>query len=298
MTRLLASLSAHRPSRTRVWVAATVTSAVLALAVIGGLLASETGSTPVIFVDRISSALSGLASGAGARTWWTWAFLLGAVAAFNPCGFALLPAYLGLYLYEEKASESVTARARRAVLVSAVVAAAFTALFGAIGAVFAVGSSVVVRWLPWVGLGVGVALTITGGLILSGRSLRSSTPERMANRLGPSATASGTRGFAAFGLAYGLASLGCALPLFLALLGTTVAAGGRASVAIAFALYGVGMATVLGVLTLAVGVAGAQILTRVRGAGRFVSMLGGILLLVSGAYVVYYWLSVGRLLLA
>ena len=35
-----------------------------------------------------------------------------------------------------------------------------------------------------------------------------------------------------------------------------------------------------------------------RAIGRLVSGLGTVLLLVSGAYVVYYWLTAGRFLLA
>ena len=66
---------------------------------------------------------------------------------------------------------------------------------------------------------------------------------------------------------------------------------------VAFALYGVGMATVLGSLTLVAGIVGLGILGRVRWAGRYVSGFGAVLLLASGAYVVYYWLTAGRLLL-
>jgi hypothetical protein len=40
------------------------------------------------------------------------------------------------------------------------------------------------------------------------------------------------------------------------------------------------------------------ILARVRTVGRVVSAVGGVLLLASGAYVVYYWLTAGRFLLA
>jgi cytochrome c-type biogenesis protein len=104
-------------------------------------------------------------------------------------------------------------------------------------------------------------------------------------------------GYTAFGLAYGLASLGCALPLFLALVGTAVAVGGIGSAVVAFALYGVGMAVTFGVLTVLAGIVSFEILARVRSVGRFLSGLGSALLLLSGAYVIYYWLTAGRFLL-
>lgn len=298
MTRSLPSLRAPRASRTRVWAAGVTTVAVLALAVTAGLLSSPDGGAPVIFVDRLSSWITEFSTGAGSSVWWVYAFFLGAVAAFNPCGFALLPAYLGLYLNDDEARESLGARARRSLVVSIVVAGAFTVLFGAIGAVFSLGSSFIVRSLPWVGLAAGVLLIVAGGVFLAGGSVGSRIPERLAGRLGPSAGSSSIRGYAAFGLAYGLVSLGCTLPLFLALVGTAVAAGGPLSAAVAFVLYGLGMATVIGALTLAAGVVGFEILTRARGAGRVVAGMGAVLLLASGAYVVYYWLTTGRLLLA
>lgn len=278
--------------------AVAITLLVLTVAVTAGLLSSSEGGTPVIFVERISSAISGITSAAGSSLWWVYAFLLGVVAAFNPCGFALLPAYLGLYLNDTTIGKGLGARTRRSLAVSVVVAGAFTVLFGVTGALFSLASSLIVLLLPWVGLGVGVLLIIAGGMSLGGKTLGLDAAQQAASMVGRDASRSGTRGYAAFGLAYGLASLGCALPLFLALLGTAVAAGGPWSAVMAFALYGLGMATTLGVLTLAAGIVSFGILTRVRAVGRFVSGVGAVLLLASGAYVVYYWLTAGRFLLA
>jgi cytochrome c-type biogenesis protein len=297
MSETIAPSGARTESRRRLW-AAAVTVLVLGVAVTAGVLSSPDGGTPVIFVERISSGISGLTSGAGSSIWWVYAYFLGIVAAFNPCGFALLPAYLGLYLNDERTEKSLATRTRRSLAVSAVVAVAFTLLFGVTGALFSLASSLILRLLPWVGLGVGVLLIIAGGVSMGGKTLGLHTAQQAASRIGRDAGGSGTRGYAAFGLAYGLASLGCALPLFLALLGTAVAAGGPWSAVVAFALYGIGMATTLGVLTLVAGIVSFGVLARVRALGRFVSVLGSVLLLVSGAYVVFYWLTAGRFLFA
>ena len=285
------------PARRRALLAGLVTLLVLAVAVIAGLSSPTTGGSPVIFVERVSSAISGWAFRAG-QIWWAYAFALGAVAAFNPCGFALLPAYLGLYLRDGVTGSGVGTRLFRSIGVAATVGATFTALFGAVGAVFEVGSAPIVRALPWIGLGVGVVLILIGGLALSGRHIATSVPQRAAARIGSGAGGSGLRAYAAFGLAYGAASLGCTLPLFLALMGTATATSRvYAASVIAFVLYGAGMASVLGVLTVVAGVVSFGILGRVRSFVRVVSALGAGLLLLSGAYVVYYWLTAGRLLL-
>lgn len=254
----------------------------------------------MIFVERISAQLGQVASGATSGLWWTYAFLLGAVAAFNPCGFGLIPAYLGLYL-NEGTRQGGQARARRALAVGVSVAGAFAIVFGVASALFSIGysaiSSLVVGLLPWLGLGVGVLLVVAGGVASSGRSLRFDAAQRVAGKLGREARSPGIRGYVAFGLGYGLASLGCTLPLFLALVGAATAAGGLRSAVDAFALYGAGMATTFGVLALVASLAGVGIVTRGRAVARFVPGLGAALLLVSGAYVVYYWLTAGRFLL-
>jgi cytochrome c biogenesis protein CcdA len=280
--------------------AAGTTVVVLAVAVAAGLASPTDGGAPVIFVSRLSSAIGDAITGAGGALWWTYAFLLGAVAAFNPCGFALLPAYLGMYLGEEggRRSSGVASRTRRSLTIAVTVATAFTALFGAMGAVFGVASSVIVRSLPWAGLVIGILLILVGGVSLAGRSIGRGLPQRVAGALGRGANERSTRGYAVFGLAYGVASLGCTLPFFLALTGTAVASAGTGAAVVAFVLYGAGMAAALGVVTVVAGIVTFGVLGRLRRMTRFVSVMGSGLLLLAGAYVVFYWLSAGRPLLA
>jgi cytochrome c-type biogenesis protein len=294
-------LSSRFGSPARLLAASATALVVAATAVIAGLISSPAGGAPVIFVSRLSSAITDYASRAGSEAWWAYAFALGAVAAFNPCGFALVPAYLGLYLKDEQTQAKTRARVLRSIRVAAMVAAAFTVLFGVTGALFSMGfsavSSVVGRLLPWAGLGIGILLIAIAGAILAGWPLSISQPQKLASRIGRGATRQGVRGYAAFGLAYGVASLGCTLPLFLSLLGTANAAGGQWAPFLSFALYGVGMATALGTLTIAAGLAGVELVARVGGVARFIPGLSAVLLMLSGAYIVYYWLSAGRLLL-
>lgn len=97
----------------------------------------------------------------------------------------------------------------------------------------------------------------------------------------------------AYGLAYAFSSLGCTLPLFLAAVGTGLARGGLAGGLEELVLYGLGMGAVVSALTVLVAILGRGVLRRVRGAGRTLEPLGAVLLLVTGGYIVYYWLSAG-----
>ena len=58
------------------------------------------------------------------------------------------------------------------------------------------------------------------------------------------------------------------------------------------------MAATLSVLTVLAGIVSFGILSGVRSVGRVVSVVGSVLLLLSGAYAVYCWLTAGRFLLA
>jgi len=63
-----------------------------------------------------------------------------------------------------------------------------------------------------------------------------------------------------------------------------------------FLLYGLGMGVVIAALTLAVALFRGAALSRARRLARFVNPASAVLLLATGGYVVYYWLTLGGLL--
>jgi cytochrome c-type biogenesis protein len=226
------------------------------------------------------------------------AFAAGMAAAVNPCGFALLPSYLGLYL----GRETLTARTvwptllGRGLIVSAVMTASFVVLFGAAGVVVGGLSVATGAALPWVSLAVGVLLAVAGGHVLAGGELGVGATARLAAPLTTTTRRSGVTAYAAYGVAFGLTSLSCALPLFLAVVGSALSTAGFAAVLGQLVLFGLGMGTVITALTLVLALFGGMVLPRIGAVSRVVQPLSGVLLLASGAYVVYYWLNAGGLL--
>jgi cytochrome c biogenesis protein CcdA len=70
-----------------------------------------------------------------------YAFGVGMVATFNPCGFAMLPAYLSYFLGLENARDTdnrADATVLRALAVGAAMTAGFVVVFGVLGLVGAV----------------------------------------------------------------------------------------------------------------------------------------------------------------
>jgi cytochrome c biogenesis protein CcdA len=269
---------------------------VLALAVAGAVRSSPAALGPLIFVESLSARVSGVLLSLGTRAPFGYAFVAGMVASVNPCGFVLLPAYLAYYLGGDPDGHGHRRPAIRALAVSATVAASFALLFGLAGLLAGLAAAALVPVLPWLGTAVGVGLILLAGILASGRELTTSFAPRLAQHLRTATRNRGLRGYAAYGTAYGLASLGCTLPVFLGVVGTSFQLHGLADATGQFVLFGLGMGTVLAVLTIATAGFGDGLIRRARTLGRHIGWASAAILWLAGAYIVYYWLTAIRLL--
>jgi cytochrome c-type biogenesis protein len=285
--------SPRLPARTAL--AAGITVTVLAVALAAGSASAATWG-PLVFAESLSARISGALLLLGTKVPLGYAFVAGMVASVNPCGFVLLPAYLGLYLGDDRRDTAAARLAGRAVLVSATVTASFVLLFGAAGALAGLAASAVASALPWIGLAVGAGLVVLGGILAAGRELGSSVGPRAAQHLRGAALTRGVSGYAAYGAAYGLASLGCTLPVFLGVVGTSFQLHGLAAATGQFMLFGLGMGAVLTGMTVATALLGEGLFTRLRRFGRHVGWVSAVMLWLAGAYILYYWLTAIRLL--
>ena len=294
------SLLNRLPVSRGVLLAVLIAAAAYAIAVVGALFARN--ATGIDDVNRFVELLSG-SSGSGIGSVGIklgFAYAVGAASAVNPCGFAMLPAYLGLYVSggeQDRERNRPFRLAARAIMVGLSVSVGFVALFGAVGLVLASGSqAVVVTALPWVGLAVGVLLVGAGAYMATGGKIYTSLAQRAASRIGDPSQLN-IPGYVLFGVSYGLASLSCTLPLFLAVLG--VGAGlssGFLATLSQFLLYAAGMGSVIMVLTLGMAVARTVLLGWMRAALPYVGVVAAWLMVVAGAYIVFYWLTLGDLL--
>jgi cytochrome c-type biogenesis protein len=201
----------------------------------------------------------------------------------NPCGFALLPAYLARRIGSEDGSRRSLDAVAGALLVGAVTTAGFMLVFGTIGTAIGLGARELIHALPWAGLTIGAALVVAGAAVLAGRHL----PLRLPG-LRRGAGRGGLRGDLLFGLGYGTASLSCTLPIFLAATGTAVT-GSIAESALSFVAYAAGMGTILTALAVAAALSQQGLALALRRLVPYVGRLSGALLLLAGIYVVYYW---------
>jgi cytochrome c-type biogenesis protein len=298
----------RRPART--WLAAGVSAAILALAVAAGLRSSLTSLGPLIAVESLSARFSGALLALGTAAPLGYALIAGMVASVNPCGFVLLPTYLAYYLGDRHceggahhAAADVHGNALpvrygtgRALAVSATMTASFVMLFGLAGLVATIAASAVASALPWLGTTVGVGLIGLAGLLAAGRTITFPLAPSALQRLRPATSKLGLSGYLAYGLAYGLASLGCTLPVFIGVVGTSLQLHGLAEAVGQFLLFGLGMGIIVTVLTLATAWFGDGLVKHVRVVARHIGWVSAVMLWLAGGYVVYYWLTTARLL--
>jgi cytochrome c biogenesis protein CcdA len=213
------------------------------------------------------------------------ALLAGGLATVNPCGFPLLPAFLSYYVGAEEAQlPGAATRVGQGLVVGLLVTAGFLGLFTVIGLPITLGATAVARTLPWTGIGMGLALVAFGLLALAGKPVRGP-----ATRPIPVGRDRRARTIVIFGASYGLASLGCTLPVFLTLVGSSAGTGPTVTSLVAFAAYGCGMATVLMALSVAASLAQQGLARRIRRLLPALPRIAGGLLALAGAYLTYYW---------
>ncbi|WP_028478759.1 cytochrome c biogenesis CcdA family protein [Nocardia sp. CNY236] len=218
----------------------------------------------------------------------------GLVAAVNPCGFALLPGYLTLVVAGERAADRSRAGALgRALAATTVMATGFLAVFGAFGLVVAPVAVSTQRYLPVATVAIGLALLALGGWLLAGREITVLLPKP--GRGAPTARLTSMFGY---GVAYALASLSCTVGPFLSVTSSTFRSGSVLDGVLAYLSYGAGMAVLVGLLAVAVALAGASTTAWTRKLLPHINRFGGGLLVVSGLYVGYYGVYELRLFFA
>jgi cytochrome c biogenesis protein CcdA len=214
---------------------------------------------------------------------------LGMVATVNPCGFALLPAYLSYYLgLDDEARTGGTSGAPGASLgqaarVALAVSAGFLAVFALAGALVELLDAPVYEYAPWISLVIGLALLVLGVAMVAGFELVVRLPKL--RHTGRTRT---VRSMFLFGVSYAVASIGCTLPGFLIAVAGTIDDKSVADGLIAFACYAAGMALVLTTLTVTLALARTSVVRFLRWSQRYVNRVAGVLVAMAGAYVAWY----------
>ncbi|MFM7063864.1 MAG: cytochrome c biogenesis CcdA family protein [Actinomycetes bacterium] len=223
------------------------------------------------------------------------AFTAGMVATVNPCGFALLPAYLTYFLgLENDAASQPGGRynpVRRALAVSAAVTLGFVAVFGVMGLVWSSFAEVVGQRLPYATFVIGLGLVAVGIAMLRGYEPVVRLPMVQLSGEGRELTS-----MFLYGVSYAVASLSCTIGVFISVVSTTLAGEHALTSLATFLAYALGMGVTLAVLTLGVALARQGVVHTFRRLLPYMHRISGVLMVVAGVFVAYYaWVEIGEL---
>lgn len=208
----------------------------------------------------------------------------GIMAAFNPCGVAMLPSYiLNLLAGRERriwdglwAGILMTTGFLVIFLLAGIVSLAFAAALGKISA--------------WIAFILGILFAIMGILMLFGKNGISF--HIGGNWRGKPGT---NRSIFLYGIAYALGSLGCTLPLFSVLVLSSFHTQGASGGLVDFLLYALGMGFAVTVISLGSTISQNIVSEWVRKSARWMGKLSGVIALGTGVYLIVYWVPYIRL---
>lgn len=209
----------------------------------------------------------------------------GVVTAFNPCGFAMLPAYVSYFVgaADPDGGASLGGRLLRAARVGALVALGFVTVFGLVGIVAESLLSNINDVVPYVSMVVGAVLLLLGVAMVRGFE-----PKLRLPGIGRAVGGSSSRAMYLYGISYALVSVSCGFAGF----STAVVTAFREDSLVAgvgvYLAFAIGMALVLVTLSFSVALAQQAVVRGMRRLLPYVNRVSGALLAVSGLYVGYY----------
>ena len=226
------------------------------------------------------------------------AFTAGIIAAFNPCGMAMFPAYVGYQVGSISGTDGVIRLVIRGLSRGVAVTLGFVTVFGSLGLILAIGGKFIAPFLPFLGLGVGIGITLVALWMLYHKRTFA-LPGLSGFEVGALTDVPSTF---LFGIAYALASVSCALPIFLAAIGIVVGSGLTVGTFLDVVLgslsYSLGMGLVMTGVTMSALFFENSLSRIISRATIYVDILGKIAMLGAGFYLIWYWLvGDGRVIL-
>jgi len=216
-----------------------------------------------------------------------YSFILGVMAAVNPCGFVLLPTYLVYYLGTElnREDETKTTTLRRGLSVGMAVSSGFIGLFLVVGIISRAFTTVISENAKYAALVIGIALVAMGIAMLFGWKPPVAQPNVSVERERT------TWNMFLFGIVYAIASIGCTIGLLISVILGSVNRHGFVSGVISIVLYGLGMGLLVTSLTVALAFARVGLVSTIKKSFKWFDKVSAVFVVLTGLYLSWYWLG-------
>ena len=215
-----------------------------------------------------------------------YSFILGVMAAVNPCGFVLLPTYLVYYLGTElHRDESNAATLRRAIGVGTAVSSGFVGLFLVVGLISRLFTKSIEQNAKYVSLVIGIALIAMGIAMFRGWKPPVAQPDVSVQRKRTHWN------MFLVGIVYAVASMGCTLGFRTSVILGSVGRHGYLSGVISIVLYGLGMGLLVTSLTVTLAFARTGLLATLKRGLPLFDRVSALFVVLTGLYLTWYWLG-------
>ncbi len=208
-------------------------------------------------------------------------FAAGVFATFNPCGFAMLPAYLTMLINSSTKQTTPTQLILRAIQFASLMSLGVISVFAVFAAVIFPVSTSVQRYLPVVTILIGTLLIILGTATLLGRAV-------FLKKLWSPNTAPTTRlkSLYLYGVTFALGSVSCTIGPLLAATSKTLNLGFVATIR-TYLFYALGMSITIMVIAL-IALFSQATLGKVRNSIRLIEVISSVFLLAIGFYLIIF----------
>ena len=210
----------------------------------------------------------------------------GLIAAFNPCGFAMLPAYLAYFLgHELKNPPDGYQGFLNGVKVSLTLSTGFVFVFALVGILTntVISESSIEERAGYITFPIGIVLVLLGLSMIRGYQPNLKIPGlriKNFNRQLPS--------IFLFGVSYAIVSIGCSAPIFFITVGSSFNRDGIVNGVAVFITYALGMSIVVTFLTISLAMTRTMVAKNMKRVLPYLSPISGLLLTGAGFFLASY----------
>jgi cytochrome c biogenesis protein CcdA len=218
-------------------------------------------------------------------TAFTIAFVAGVFATFNPCGFAMLPAYLSLAILDAQKLTSRRTQIFKALKFSSLMGVGIVGVFAIFSLVIFPISTSIQKYLPYVTSLLGLLILLFGAaLIFKG-------PVLLKKIWSPNVPPTGSWvTYILYGVTFALGSISCTIGPFLAVTSTALGASLVESL-LTYIFYGLGFVATISILAIFTALSKDLLIKKIRGAGGALEKFMGGLMALIGLYLIYFGIN-------
>ena len=218
-------------------------------------------------------------------TAFTIAFVAGVFATFNPCGFAMLPAYLSLAILDSQELRSRRTQIFKALKFSGLMGLGIVGVFAIFSLIIFPISTSIQKYLPYVTSFLGLLILLFGAaLIFKG-------PVLLKKIWSPNVPPTGSWvTYVLYGVTFALGSISCTIGPFLAVTSTALGASLVESL-LTYIFYGLGFVATISILSIFTALSKDLLIKKIRGAGGALEKFMGGLMALIGLYLIYFGIN-------